>query len=233
MVTRNDEGTVQSKLIVAKTRVAPVKTVSLPRLKLCAALLATQLTTFTVAMLSLPSVSTIYWTDSVIVLCWISRAPSSWTVFVANRVSKIQATAPIEQWHHVSSAQNPADLLSRGVGGDQLEKNNLWWSGPQWLCLGSNHWPNINKREGTMAGVPERRISKVQVSTITVPMDILQKYSSFTRLSRVIAYCMRFCHNAKVSKSRRQVGEIMLEELDAAVIAIVRRTQQEAFQLEL
>ncbi|KAJ8879098.1 hypothetical protein PR048_019704 [Dryococelus australis] len=69
-------------------------------------------------------------------------APSAnWKTFVANRVSKIQSSTQRDNWHHVKSDDNPADLLSRGMTLKWLIASNLWWKVPKWLGMQEEEWP--------------------------------------------------------------------------------------------
>ena len=83
----NQQGEVTTKLLCSKSRVCPVKKVTLPRLKLCAALLLAQLIQKTVPALNLKIVRILLWADSTIVLSWLAASASKWTTFVANRFS--------------------------------------------------------------------------------------------------------------------------------------------------
>lgn len=57
----------------------------------------------------------LYWCDSTITLAWINTDPSRLKTFVSNRVAKIQTISNPNQWIHVPTQQNPADIISRGV----------------------------------------------------------------------------------------------------------------------
>ena len=132
-----NQGHFRSQLLVAKTRVASIKTLCVPRLELCAALLEAQLVQSIRIALDderFPDLEVFAWTDSTITLAWIKNHPSCWKTFVANRVAKIQKSVPAENWKHVPTESNPADCASREMSPGKLQNHQLWWQGPQWLC---------------------------------------------------------------------------------------------------
>ncbi|GFU05132.1 integrase catalytic domain-containing protein [Trichonephila clavipes] len=140
--SQSPDGATTVKLVTSKSRVAPVKRVTMPRLELCAAVLLAKLMKRVETALQMKTPPVYLWSDSTIVLAWIQKKPNLLKTFVANRVATIQHLINAQQWHHVSSEQNPADLVSRGLDPSSLLNNSLWWNGPK--CLTTKDFPEKN-----------------------------------------------------------------------------------------
>ncbi|KRY40160.1 hypothetical protein T01_5604 [Trichinella spiralis] len=124
-------GAKEVRFCLAKTRVVPVKRLSLPRLD-----------------------------DSSIVLSWVQGDPRRWKPFVSNRVQEILSLTEPSQWRHCPTAGNPADKLSRGCALDTLRGDQLWWNGPAWLKKPAEQWPRLTialSPEETRLASPERK----------------------------------------------------------------------------
>ena len=130
----------QSTLIMAKNRVAPLKTITLPRLELMAAVIGARLATH--IQNSIPVTTIQFWSDSQIVLCWL-RSNKPLKRFVENRVQEIKVLTDTTKWKYCPTDENPADLLTRGLSADNFKDNALWWNGPSWLPERSL-WPQWN-----------------------------------------------------------------------------------------
>ena len=129
----------EMRLIAAKSRVAPLKSLTIPRLELQAAVMAVRLSSSIRKEIRLEIESTRFMTDSQIVLHWIKGSASRYRPFVSNRISEIQAFSEQCEWKFIPGNQNPADDVSRGLAVDQL--NGRWFKGPEFMTLPEEQWP--------------------------------------------------------------------------------------------
>ncbi|KAF6202361.1 hypothetical protein GE061_004760 [Apolygus lucorum] len=236
---------VQTRLVLSRARIAPIKSESIPRLELLAAELLGK--TFKKVRAQFPLVTDdriIACSDSTIALSWITADPAPvWKVFVGNRVAKTLSNVPPDRWFHVSSKDNPADIASRGELPDKLVQNSMWWNGPGWLSDERARWPirRIRPDLSSENVIKEARANQPISSASSNSDDLEVRYSSLTKLKRVVAWVQRFvrnCRNRSVPRRRRsltveqlvmQVPPLDTSELKHAELALVRRAQARGF----
>ncbi|XP_055623418.1 uncharacterized protein LOC129766841 [Toxorhynchites rutilus septentrionalis] len=228
------------QLLTAKSKVAPLSCVqTVARLELCAAVLSSNLYKKVVSSVSL-STDAYFWTDTLTVLQWLKSSPSRWKIFVANRVSTIQTNTEVSRWRHVPGISNPADIISRDCSPTNLINCSLWWNGPSWLSLPSTHWPQTEFPAIETSNVPEEQ-TRVALSAITAVETqfsdaLFNRFSSYTKLRRVVAYWMRYfsvLKTATLKKQREEFTFLTSIDLRDAELSLCRMAQREMFSKEL
>lgn len=119
------DGKPTMSLAASKSRVAPLKKMTLPRLELMGAVIGARLANNLMTTLKPEPHQIRMWTDSMITLHWICSSTQKWKQFVANRVTEIQSLTIPEIWSHIAGEINPADLLTRGQRVESLIQNQL------------------------------------------------------------------------------------------------------------
>ena len=230
LVSETASGT-YSCLVCAKSKLAPIKTLTMPRLELLAALLLTRLYGKVSKALHLKFESVNLWSDSSIVLAWIASGPHSLKLFVANRIVEIQDTTKLCKWRHVPSAHNPADIVSRGLYPSEIIDCHLWWQGPEWISQDESSWPNSMPR---IEHLPELKSQVVSTLVNNVSINFpYNKFSNFIRLKRSLAWIYRFKENASRVQAERVSGPLRVHELERSLNILVKLIQSESFPVEL
>ena len=236
---RHKSGHVSSSLIASKSRLAPLKGDTIPRLELMSALILARLVSaVSEALKGAVKIDRIVcWLDSQIVLWWIFGLKKEFVQFVENRVREIRKLVNVKDWHYVPTSQNPSDIASRGMKASSLVANRKWWQGPEFLVESDKFWPQIlnfeNAKEPSseisdeiktvLKSNPRKDYSDVFVGAtlhLTVNMESIincKHYSDINRMYRVTAYVLRFVNNlkAKIGKCCAiDQAELQLSEIN-------------------
>ncbi|PFX11376.1 hypothetical protein AWC38_SpisGene24930, partial [Stylophora pistillata] len=237
----DDKGVPHCSFVLGKSRVTPLKTVSIPRLELAAAVVAVNLNCLIRNELEYPIHDTIYWTDSTVVLQYIRNESRRFHTLVANRVAMIHDESLPHQWRHVDTCANPADIASRGAKGSELHKLERWLNGPKFLWMEEEKWPEQPSQlselplDDTECRKCPGRANVIVRGKILEPL--LSRFSSWDRLRNAIAWLVRFKKYlvGLLSKDPDSIpkGPLTVSEVIAAESVIIKAVQHDAFPAEL
>lgn len=225
------DGTISTHLVTSKTKVAPIKQVSIPRLELCAVVLAAKLLREVSDVLNVSKENLHAWTDSTIVLAWLSDHPSRWKTFIANRTSEVLSCLDASQFSYVRSEDNPADCASRGIPASELIDNELWKYGPAWL---QKEHINYTKPQ-SICKKTDLEAKNIKAHTLIIEHDptteLWSKFSSLRKLIRVVAYCRRFLRlkNSEMAKTE-PLPYLTAPEIKDSLTCCIKQHQQHSFR---
>lgn len=247
--TEHHNGEVEVNLMASKTRVAPIKKQTTPRLELMGANLLARLTDSNLrastSLRATPEV--ILWNDSFTTLCRIKNN-KAWKQYVQHRVNEIRELTNKHQWRHCPGELNPADLPSRRCSVQELKKNETWWTGPRFLKFSEEQWPTdpqptSKDNEQAFAELikhpPTITHSLVGLSSSTYGSVNLkklidsQRYSTKTKMLRVTAIVLPFARNLKKKEPRPKTLELLAKDLIEAEKMVIRCIQASTFQAEI
>lgn len=247
----NDQ--VKTSLVTSRTKVAPLKRQSIPRLELMAAVLGSRMLRTVQSQHSLPINKYFLWSDSQTVLSWIRSDQLKYKQFVAFRIGEIREHTNISDWRWIPTKTNIADVLTKWGQGPPLESSSEWFSGPQFLSNPEDQWPigpfpAVDTSEEMRACVLHHEaIQSVSVINVDSTNRLGCLLRSTANVIRFIANCRRKVAGNPIVVSRATAGQIRLlkaetisiqqplqqEELRAAELVLWRQAQREGFPEEV
>lgn len=177
--------------LLGKARLAPKPDITIPRLELCAAVLAVEVADMVQEELDFTFDDVNFYTDSKVVLGYIFNDKRRFYVYVHNRVERIRRSTHAHQWCYVPTHLNPADHATRGLPAEHLS-HSTWLSGPPFLTDSSQGQTQevpfdlINPEHDTELR-PEVVSCATSLSKGTLGTARFERFSSWSRLSKTIA----------------------------------------------
>ncbi|XP_073237808.1 uncharacterized protein [Porites lutea] len=246
----NEAGNVHCAFLMGKSRQTPQKSVTIPRLELSAAVVATRLNKMMQHELAVALEEEFFWTDSTCVLSYITNKEKRFQTFVANRITTIHEGSRPDQWNYVDTDSNPADDASRGLSAEDIIHQSRWINGPPFLWEAEDRWP---KRPEISVEIKEddpevKRERKTFSIASTAEADFLnravQSCSSWYKLKKLMAWILRYrsnllreCRRRKEGTAKVLVSEIpspiSVEEIHSAEIEVLKYVQRQCFREEL
>lgn len=222
--TEESQGKVKVEMVTSKSKIAPQKMLTIPRMELEACKIGAKTAIPVAKALGIDPSRIRYWTDSEVANHWIRKSPHAAKVFVSHRVAQIQACPEIKNWGHVSSGENPADFITRGMSVEQLKNAEMWWNGPEFLKEGIDKWPKWTKKtnESILESVASEMVKPKGPIVVMLAhssqngqerekeemnLSVLETHSSMRSAFRVTAYVFRFIQACKDAIQRRKGGK--------------------------
>jgi hypothetical protein len=240
-------GRIGCAFVVGRSRCAPVKTLSIPRLELQAATLAVRVYLSLKEHLTLNIDKVTFWSDSQTTLQYIKNEDRRFLVYVANRVAEIREATDPGQWRHCPGPLNPADDASRGLKPEDLASQHRWWTGPEFLSQSEDCWPcsevttlpvddtevqrNVRVNSTVKDGDKDASNIPDKVTTQSGLHKVAMNNSSWVKLNRAIAWVVRFCQGIKTRNFTE--GNLILEELEQSTLLISKDVQAESFSEDI
>ncbi|XP_062713565.1 uncharacterized protein LOC134290436 [Aedes albopictus] len=211
-------------IMAAKTKVAPLKPISIPRLELQAALIGTRLLDSICKSLTIPIAARYLWTDSTTVLAWLRSETRRYHQFVGLRIGEILGTTTVDEWRKVPSKINVADQATKWRDGPKFDPEDWWYAGPSFLKESEEVW-RMQKDE-QFATTEDLRNAFLHHRVVQVPLIDVSRFSKWSRLHRTAGYVVRA---VELFLGLNTKGPLTQEELQKAECLIWRQAQMQGY----
>ena len=229
-------GGVWTRLVMAKSKIAPKNILSIPRMELNGAVLGSRLRNFLVKETSLVFEKVLHLVDSSTVLGYLHKVSGAFKPYEGIRIAEIQSggvfmEGRLEGWAWIAGEHNPADWCTKSRTAKDLA-SEFWQSGPDFLRDDESCWPikwsyRQDKLEGEIIKAEkEVHCHVAQVENVDYVARLLTRVSSWKKAVRVFAWMLRV-------KSKRKLAYLSVEELAVARSLLIQHAQlQIASELE-
>ncbi|XP_068144127.1 uncharacterized protein [Drosophila tropicalis] len=229
------DGIVHCSLVASKTRVAPLKPVSIPRMELMAAVLGLRLTKFIEPELSVTVCQRIFWTDSKDVLCWIRSDARKYNQFVALRVGEILEDSDVLSWRWVPTQHNVADDGTKWTKMPDMTGNSRWFVGPRFLYEQETQWPSMEQSPSKTSESILHHEEKVKGnSSLACITPDPERFGTLEKLRAVQKRVLNFLQGICKRPCGEKLMNILAINRDVETDAVfIRACQEEEFPEEI
>ncbi|XP_028847241.1 uncharacterized protein LOC114796892 [Denticeps clupeoides] len=201
------EGQWHTGFIMGKSKVAPRPAHTVPRLELCAAVLAVEMYERIRDEMDIELDTVRFFTDSKIVLGYIHKYTRRFYTYVANRVSRIRKTTHPAQWVYIPTSDNPADKATRPIAASTLASTN-WFSGPSFLTQHDTETSYCDTFALIDPGIdaeirPDIKTLATNTSVKQLEPCRFERFSQWMRLCNTIASLKRVAASFKKTDTER------------------------------
>ena len=194
------ENHIACSMVGAKTRVAPLKPLSIPRLELEAAVLGSRLARTIEKSHSIKIKKRVFWTDSKTVICWLRSDQRKYKQFVAFRVGEILEITALEEWRWIPTKENVADEATKWTIVPDVKYESRWFCGAQFLTQSDVKWP-IDTSLNALNNVTEEQRINTHVTIVNHSLIDIARFSNWNRLMRTQAYIFRFINKVRAHQA--------------------------------
>ncbi|XP_047996390.1 uncharacterized protein LOC125234226 [Leguminivora glycinivorella] len=233
----NDEEETQVSLAIAKSRVCPLKVMTVPRLELTAAVVGVRLAETILREQRYPVTKVTYWTDSMVVLGWVRDDARNYRPYVSHRLAEIAEKTDRDAWRYVPTAQNPADRATRCQPAQSVRIEDEWYEGPRFLYGPETSWPSHTSNRTD--DLPERKARPSTETSLAIisakpdPSSVLpdvRRFSSYDRLLNATANVLLFIEKMR---TKNKALQLQVRHLRKAEHMWLQYSQRRSFPEEL
>ena len=207
-------GGYKSTLIIAKTRIAPLKIIDIVRLEMCGAVISTRIRSYIQQEMEMEFERVYHIVDSEIVKAMIDKDSYGFNTFAANRIGEIHRGTMKHEWYWVSGKLNVSDLTTRGCSPEELGEDSIWQRGPEFLGMSEEEWPV--RSDTSVIEIPEMKIATAYVGVICEVESLasridVSRFSKWTLLQHTTARVMKLYVRFKTGGNRHQVDVLPVD----------------------
>ncbi|KAG7470266.1 hypothetical protein JOB18_028772 [Solea senegalensis] len=240
----DEEGKIHVGLVSSKAKLAPRPDHTIPRLELCAAVMAVNLAEVIISEIDITFDAVNYYTDSKIVLGYLYNEKRRFYVYVSNRVQRIRRSTSPSQWHYVHTEHNPADIATRAIAANHL-RETIWFTGPKFLSHPEEMMPAPETFEMLEPGL-DPEIRPFMTTLLTTALEHLgsQRFTRFSRWCSLMTAVGALIHVVQCFKDRKDKASSSckgwhhchlpptVKVLRQSTSVIIKTVQHEAYDME-